>query len=89
MCVSSTQTLIPIQAPIATVCCSMVMSTFFFLVRKTFGLAFGITRMETAFHLTKRKVLELEDRGLGTVSRWVSFSFLVRQNACTCNSITS
>lgn len=41
---------------------------FSFLVRKIFGLAFGITCMETAFHLTKRKVLGLADRDLEMVS---------------------
>ena len=44
---------------------------FFFVVRKTFGLAFGITRMETAFYLTRRKVLGPEDLGQGMVSYWV------------------
>ena len=58
----------------------------FFLVKKTIGLAFGITRMETVFPLTKRKVLGPVDRDLGMVSFWVSFSYLGRQNVCTCNS---
>ena len=58
------------------------MFTVFFLVRKTFGLAFGITRMVTAFLLTKGKVLGPEDRDLGMVSFWASFSYLR-----TCNAV--
>ena len=58
---------------------------FSFLVRRTFGLAFGITRMETAFYLTKRKASGLGDRDLGMVSYWMS-CFSLEQTFATCIS---